>query len=105
MSGLGLSERELELIRAVFRGRPSVECVKVYGSRAMGTARANSDIDLAVFGAVDGRQVRSIHHELDELPLPYLFDVAAYAAISDDDLKRHIDRDGRTIYQCKQSMD
>jgi hypothetical protein len=35
--------------------------------------------------------------ELDELPLPYTFDVRAYESIRHEPLKRHIDEFGKTL--------
>lgn len=35
---------------------------------------------------------------LDELPLPYKFDVSDYYRIDNQELREHIDRVGRIIY-------
>lgn len=42
----GLDPRTLSRMHGVFRAFPEVEEVMVYGSRAMGTYREGSDIDL-----------------------------------------------------------
>jgi len=44
-----------------------------------------------------------IARELDELPLPYTFDVKAYESIGHEPLKRHIDECGKTLYRSPAS--
>jgi hypothetical protein len=36
--------------------------------------------------------------ELDELPLPYTFDVQAYDSIKHEPLRHHIDEFGKVLY-------
>ena len=50
MKTLGLSSREVELLNSVFRRHPEITEVRLFGSRAKGSHRVNSDIDLAVWG-------------------------------------------------------
>jgi len=95
----GLRPEALELIRGVFRRHPEVRRVEVFGSRAMGTFENQSDVDLAVWGDVDPHLLARIMGELDELPLPYLFDVKAYESIQHEPLKRHIDECGKPLYR------
>lgn len=54
--------------------------------------RPESDVDLALYGAVNEVLVRRIAGELDELPLPYTFDVCAYSQLRSKPLREHIDR-------------
>jgi predicted nucleotidyltransferase len=94
----GLKPDALELIREVFRRHPEVREVRVFGSRAMGRCENHSDIDLALWGDVDRASIARIMAELDELPLPYTFDVEAYESIDHEPLKRHIDEFGQVLY-------
>lgn len=94
----GLDARALELIREVFCRHPEVHEVKVFGSRATGRFENNSDVDLALWGDLRLDLIGRIMGELDELPLPYLFDVQAYDAITHPPLKQHVDEVGRTLY-------
>ena len=94
----GLGREALELVREVFRRHPEIREVKIFGSRATGHFADNSDVDLAVWGGLDLNVVGRIMRELDELPLPYLFDVQAYDAIQHPPLKQHIDDVGKTLY-------
>jgi hypothetical protein len=50
MKEVGLSERELALIRGVLSRRPEVSAAILYGPRAKGTPRPESDVDLALEG-------------------------------------------------------
>jgi len=68
----------------------------VFGSRAKGNWRENSDIDIAVFG--EGVNVGSLVAQLDELPMPYKFDIVDYNSINSCALREHIDRVGIEIY-------
>ena len=44
----GLKESDIELIKKVFSNYPEVEKVILYGSRAKGTYKPASDIDLTL---------------------------------------------------------
>jgi predicted nucleotidyltransferase len=95
--GAGLSERDWALISSVFEKHPELDAVKLFGSRAKGTPSPSSDIDLALFGPFDALHAQSIQAELEELPLPYKFDVQHYPSIQHDALREHIDRVGITV--------
>ena len=73
----------------------------MFGSRALGTYKAASDVDLAIFGTAVSRDSASkLKFEIEEESyLPYFFDVVSYNNISNADLKEHIDRHGMTIYR------
>ena len=69
MSEFGLNERERRLICGVLKRHPKVEAAPLFGSRAKGTQRKNSDIDLVFSGDVDLSLIARIAGELDNLPL------------------------------------
>ena len=75
MKTAALTEHELSLMTRVFHGHPELAAVKLFGSRAKGTHTPTSDVDLAIWGEVDEIGAEAIAAELDELPLPYRFDV------------------------------
>jgi len=97
MHPTGLTEKEWELIRSVLSAYPELTQVKLFGSRAKGNAKPTSDIDLALFGEVDALQAQAIQAELEDLPLPYKFDVQSYESIQHAALREHIDRVGRCM--------
>ena len=98
----GHNADELSQLQALFSFYPEVRKVILFGSRAKGTASKNSDIDLAVDGIENPLTIESLTMELDELPLPYRFDLQAISKISNHSLLEHIERVGIVIYQ-KQS--
>lgn len=98
MNRFGLTESEQEIIREVLRRQERVAEAKIFGSRAKGNSQPNSDIDLALWGDISISALATIAGELDELPLPYTFDVQAYDLIRHQPLREHIDRVGQTFY-------
>ncbi len=94
----GLAHNAADLINDVFRRHNEVSKVMVFGSRATGRFEDYSDIDLAIWGDVNVRLIGRIMRELDELPLPYTFDVKAYEMINYAPLKAHIDKFGKILY-------
>ena len=99
MNDIGLSPREIELMRAVFGHSPRIAEVVLYGSRAKGTFQPESDVDLALIGVDDDLQAEAVADELDELPLPYRFDVKAFGTIKHEPLRAHIARVGLSLYR------
>ena len=93
------SHKEWALILGVLRQHPEVERAVLFGSRAKGSSRPNSDFDLALWGRIDHRLLARLNAELDELPLPYAFDLAVYGDIRHADLRAHIDRVGCVVYE------
>ena len=98
MRNCGLEENELQIINSVFACHPNISSVKIFGSRAKGNFRSNSDVDLALFGKIDYLEAEEIKMKLDELDLPYLFDVKIFDKITNEDLRNHINRVGIFLY-------
>ena len=98
MHSFGLTDAEREMIRAVLRRHADVTEARNFGSRAKGNFQPNSDIDLVLWGNLSVSAIATIAGELDELPLPYTFDVQAYDAIRYPPLHERIDRVGQSFY-------
>ena len=96
-----LKPGELALIQKVFQRHLEIKAVKLFGSRAKGTHSNSSDIDLALWGEVDAVRAESIAAELDELPLPYRYDVKPFHLIKLVPLREHIERVGIMVYRQK----
>ncbi len=92
-----LDDRTLRLIRGVLALHPEVKRAILFGSRALGSAGVASDIDLAVDGVDSRLGAERIRRELEDLPLPYRFDVVSLRSINDADLLEHIRRFGVEI--------
>lgn len=99
-SRFGLDEEVLTRIINVFKKHPGVDEVILYGSRAQGTHKPGSDVDLALKGEdLNLRELNTLSLELDDLLLPYTFDLCIVQRIDNPDLIDHIQRVGRTIYE------
>jgi len=92
---IGLSEEQVKQIVGAVKDAGASKAA-VFGSRAKGNWRENSDVDVAVFG--DGINLGKLSSQLDELNMPYKFDVVEYNSISYAPLRDHIDRVGVEIY-------
>jgi len=97
----GLTSEALKLICEVFRQYQEVRIVKIFGSRAIGNFEGYSDVDLALWGDLDINLIGRISNELDELPLPFTFDVKDYKTINHVPLKEHIDEFGKILYSTE----
>jgi len=96
----GLSELQINQLVKVFENHKEVEKVILYGSRAMGSQKPYSDIDITILGeSLNLSLLQKIETELDDLLLPYKFDVSLFNSIENTDLLEHINRVGRTIYK------
>jgi uncharacterized protein len=96
----GLSDSVVEKIRAVFQSIPAVEKAVLYGSRAKGNYRDGSDIDLTLFGQqLSYPLLVKIETQLDELLLPYIFDLSLFSHIENEELIDHIGRVGWDFYR------
>ena len=98
-----LTETEKELICSVLQMYPEVQEARLFGSRAKGIHHPQSDIDIAIWGDVDALQAESIAGDLDDLPLPYHFDVLPFHMIKLKNLRNHIERVGVQIFSLNKS--
>lgn len=98
-SEIGLSDDQFSQLIGIFKLVKQVNQVKVFGSRAKGNYRKNSDIDLALFGdSLDRFVISKLLLELDDSNIPFKVDAQIYTEINNDPLKEHIDRVGIKIY-------
>jgi predicted nucleotidyltransferase len=97
----GLRDTDITYMHNLFRQHPDVEQVWVYGSRAKGTNRPGSDVDLALIGPDVKRQtVSHIHFVLEEdSPMPFFFDVTHWDSISFQEFKNEVKRTGKLLYE------
>jgi predicted nucleotidyltransferase len=78
---------------------PEVEEALIFGSRAAGTHKPGSDIDLVLKGLnLDRKILAKFEATLDDLPLPYKVDVLHYETLENVKLRKHIDEAGQLFY-------
>ncbi len=95
----GLKPRIIYNIQNVFAQHPEVERVILYGSWARGNYTHGSDIDITLVGTnIDLSLLNKIENQLDDLMLPYTFDVSILDHIKNENLLKHIKRVGRDFY-------
>ena len=91
----GLPARVVARLCEVFADWPGIEGVWLYGSRAKGTHRPNSDIDLCLsaprLGVTD---LLRIEGEVDDLPLPWKVDLSLWHQLEAPDIRAHVQRVG-----------
>lgn len=101
MERFGLSDAVIRQICSVLERHPQVNQAIIYGSRALGTHRVASDIDLALVGqGLDLNLMSIISNELDDLLLPYMIDLSALQDINHQPLLDHIKQEGQIFYQA-----
>lgn len=92
MTNHGLSQKHLTIIRDILSlYADKIDTVGLFGSRAQGTHRNNSDIDIVLYGSINEREIDRIFTLFDESNLPVSVDITAYHLINYPPLKTHID--------------
>jgi len=95
---VGLSSNDLERIIRIIKKCPKIKDAILFGSRAKGTFSNGSDIDIALKGKdILLNDILDLSIELDELYLPYKFDLVIYDRIKEDALKDHINTIGISL--------
>lgn len=97
---IGLEPDDILKIKTVFMEYPQLDSVLIYGSRAKGNYRPASDIDLTLIGEdLTSSMLSEIEFKLDDLLLPYKFDISIYDKITDAQFLDHINRIGKEFYR------
>lgn len=96
----GLKTNCIADIVNVLKLQPEVEEAIIFGSRAMGTFKNGSDIDIALKGEkITFDTISTIRLRLDELPYLYMYDIVDYKKVSNPAVTTHIDELGITFYK------
>ena len=95
----GLSSSVISQIIAVFASFSKVERVVLFGSRAQGTFRDGSDIDLAVLApTMNSAEFSELWAEVDALPLVFKVDCLHWNELDNAALKEKIMTTGVLFY-------
>lgn len=96
----GLSQKTIDGITGVLARFPAVDEALLFGSRAKGTHKTGSDIDLALVGSnLNWRMVGKIYNALDDLLQPYRFSLIIYDKYTDPEVAAHIRRVGIPLFK------
>ena len=95
----GLTENTIVKICDVFKKYPQIEKVILYGSRAKGNYTNGSDIDFTIIGKnINLQIINKLENNIDDLLLPYSFDISIFNQIKNEKLLEHINRVGKIFY-------
>lgn len=96
----GLEEEIIEELKKIFAKYKEIEKVCIFGSRAKGTYKETSDIDIALFGANLTHTINTkVYFDIDTLYLVYKVDLLNFNSLKDGDkLKENILKEGVEIY-------
>ena len=97
----GLNVDTTSKICSIFKKFPQVEQAILYGSRAMGTYKPGSDIDMTLLGKeLTQDLIWKIAQALDDILLPYVIDLSLFDTLDNTELIEHISRVGIVFYQA-----
>lgn len=95
----GLEQDIIDKLIAVFEQHSKVDKAFVFGSRAKGNYRPDSDIDIAIKGQdLNTDDIIAMSVAFEEKGITYKVDLLNYHSIKEPDLKDHIDRVGVEFY-------
>lgn len=99
METYGLGERNIALIVEAIAQDKAIERATIYGSRAKGRYRDNSDIDITLEGKDLGlSNMARLEERLDDLLLPWQFDISVKSRLTNDALVCEIEKYGKVIF-------
>jgi type I restriction enzyme S subunit len=95
----GLAQPIIDKLIAIFEQYPKVNKALVFGSRAKGNFRPDSDIDIAIKGQdLNTDDIIAMSVAFEEKGTTHKIDLINYDTIKEPDLKDHIDRVGIELY-------
>lgn len=89
----GLSDRQLTVLREILAFyADEIVSVELFGSRATGDYRPNSDVDLVLRGSIKEKQIDRLWTMFHESNLPFSVDVKSYELTTYPPLRAHLDK-------------
>ncbi len=97
-NSFGLSQTILKQLTAALLQYPDIKNVIIYGSRARGDFRNESDIDIAIDApTMTSQQFANLWNKLQDLPLVYQLDVLHLQSLKNELLKKKIKEEGKAL--------
>lgn len=89
----GISKRQLDILKRILSVYANhITRVDLFGSRATGRFRNESDIDLVVHGSLTDKNINRLWTLFNESSLPVGVDVKSYELTNHAPLKAHMDK-------------
>ncbi|WP_300223541.1 restriction endonuclease subunit S [uncultured Helicobacter sp.] len=95
---MNLHSKHLKTLQTLFAKHPTIAQALLFGSRALGTHKESSDIDIALKGDITPTLLAHLKEELEDSTLPYFCDILDYER-APQELKEHIDTHALTLYK------
>lgn len=95
---MNLAPHHISTLQILFAKHPSIKEALLFGSRALGTHKESSDIDIALKGDITPTLLAHLKEELEDSTLPYFCDILDYER-APQELKEHIDTHALTLYK------
>jgi uncharacterized protein len=99
----GLTKSEINIVIDYLTQYPELNKIVVFGSRGRGNQQLFSDIDICLF-ATSHVPIVSIKNDLNQLRIPYLFDVVEWEDALSEKFKERIIRDGKIMWQSHKKI-
>jgi len=96
----GIPESDLDALLSELKKNSKINEIILFGSRAKGTFRNGSDIDIALKGRkLKLNDILDATLDIDKLLLPYKLDLVIYTRIIEPALIEHIKRVGIVLFK------
>ena len=100
----GIPESDLDALLSELKKNSKINDIILFGSRAKGTNRNGSDIDIALKGRkLKLNDILDATLGIDKLLLPYKLDLVIYARIIEPALIEHINRVGIILFKRRRA--
>lgn len=95
----GLSDRQLMVLKQILSlYAEEIVSVELFGSRATGDYRPNSDVDLVLRGDIEEKQIDRLWTLFYESNLPFSVDVKSYEMTTYPPLRAHMDKVRKPLF-------
>lgn len=95
-----MTDLEIRLLNTLFARQKEIEQVILYGSRAKGTHKPFSDVDITLLGySLNRSHLNRLSAEIDESTLPYRFDISIFSKLTNPALIEQIEQTGVVLYR------
>ena len=95
-----MTDLEIRLLITLFARQREIEQVILYGSRAKGTHKPFSDVDITLLGyGLNRSHLNRLSAEIDESTLPYRFDISIFSKLTNPALIEQIEETGVVLYR------
>jgi predicted nucleotidyltransferase len=95
----GLDDKKIGTLITIFSKYKTVRKAKIFGSRARGDFKYNSDIDIAIY--TNGGPITGLFQELDEAVGIYKVNLIVMDKLKNDKFRQNIEQDGIKIYTAQ----